>query len=139
MADDLKPLSRRFYEEVMNQGKLDTLDEIIADDFLEHQEFPGMPTGKEGVRAYVTMFRDAFPDLNVQIQALVAEGDELWVHAVMTGTHTGDLPGIPATGKPVSLAMIDRVRVRGGQAIEHWGVSDDLGMLTQLGVVPEMG
>lgn len=139
MGADPKALARRFNDEVMNQGRLEVLDEIIADDFVEHQEVPGMPSGKEGVRAFVTMFRDAFPDLKVETLGLVAEGDELWMHSVMTGTHEGDFAGIPATGKRVSLAMIDRVRVRDGRAVEHWGVSDDLGMMTQLGVVPEMG
>ena len=139
MATDAKALARRFYEEVLNQGKLDVLDEILSDDFVEHQEIPGMPSGKDGVRAYVTTFRDAFPDLRFELQAVVAEGDEVWVHAVMTGTQKGDLPGIPATGEQVSITMIDRVRVRDGQAVEHWGASDDLGMMTQLGVIPEIG
>lgn len=139
MADDLKELARRFNDEVMNKGRFDVLDEIVADDFVEHQAMPGMPPGKEGVRAFITTFRDAFPDLNVETQGVVCEGDEVWMHSVMTGTHKGDLPGIPATGKRVTLEMIDRVRVRNGQAVEHWGVSDDLGMMTQLGVVPEVG
>jgi predicted ester cyclase len=67
------------------------------------------------------------------------DGDEMWVHSVFTGTHTGDFAGIAPTGKSVTMAMMDRVRVRDNKAIEHWGVSDDLGMMTQLGVVPEMG
>ena len=62
-----------------------------------------------------------------------------WVHSVFTGTHTGDFAGIPPTGKSVTLAMMDRVKVRDDKAIAHWGVSDDLGMMTQLGVIPEMG
>ena len=61
------------------------------------------------------------------------------MHAVLTGTQEGELLGIPPTGKKVSFQMFDRVRVHDGKAVEHWGVSDDLGMLTQLGVVPEMG
>ena len=61
------------------------------------------------------------------------------MHSVFTGTHTGEFAGIPATNKSVRLEMIDRVRTRDGKAVEHWGVSDDLGMMTQLGVIPEMG
>ena len=138
MADDPKALARRFYEEILNKGNLDVIDELVDDDLVEHQEMPGMPSGKEGVRAFVTTFRTGFPDFKAEILAIVAEGDEVWVHAVMTGTHEGELFGIPATGKQVSIQAFDRVRVRDGKAIEHWGASDDLGMMTQLGVIPEM-
>jgi steroid delta-isomerase-like uncharacterized protein len=138
MADDPKALARRFYDEILNKGNLDVIDELVDDDLVEHQEMPGMPPGKEGVRAWVTTFRTGFPDFKAEILGIVAEGDEVWVHAVMTGTHEGELFGIPATGKQVSVQAFDRVRVRDGKAIEHWGASDDLGMMTQLGVVPEM-
>jgi len=137
---DLKATARRFNDEIMNQGKLEVIDEIIADDLVEHAAPPGWPPGKEGVRAWVTMARGAFPDLKVETLGVVAEGDEVWMHSVMTGTHTGgEFMGIPATGKSVSVAMIDRVKVSEDKAVEHWAVSDDLGMMTQLGVVPEMG
>ena len=139
MADDLKALARRFYEEVLNKGDLDALDDLVADDLVEHQEMPGMPPGKEGVYAFVTTFRTAFPDLHAEIVGMVAEGDEVWVHAVMTGTHTGEFLGIAPTGKAFTVVAFDRVRVRDGKAVEHWGASDDLGMMTQLGVIPEMG
>ena len=139
MAGDPKALARRFDAEVINGKNLDVLDELIDDDLVEHQEMPGMPPGKEGVRAFFTAFHGAFPALHADIQGIVSEGDEVWFYAVMTGTHQGELLGIPATGKQISVTMVDRVRVRDGKAVEHWGVSDDLGMMTQLGVVPEMG
>jgi steroid delta-isomerase-like uncharacterized protein len=136
---DVKALARRFNDEIMNQGKLEVIDEIIADDLMEHAAPPGWPPGKEGVRAWVTMMRGAFPDLKVETVGVVAEGDEVWMHSIMTGTHTGEFMGIPATGKSVSVAMMDRVKIRDAKAVEHWAVSDDLGLMTQLGVVPEMG
>ena len=138
MADD-KSLAHRFNGEILSQGKVEVIEEIVADDFVEHQDLPGLPPGKAGLYAFVKMFRDAFPDINVETLAVVTQGDELWAHARMTGTHKGDFAGIPATGKKVSVTMFDRVRIRDGKAIEHWGVSDDLGMMTQLGVIPEMG
>jgi predicted ester cyclase len=136
---DMKAIARRFNDEVMNQGKSEVIDEIIADDLVEHAAPPGWPAGKEGIRAWVAMMRSAFPDVKVETLGVVADGDEVWVHSVMTGTHQGEYMGIPATGKSVSVAMFDRVRVSGDKAVEHWAVSDDLGMMTQLGVVPEMG
>ena len=138
MAEDMKALARRFYDEIMSQGKLEVIDELVADDLVEHQEMPGIPAGKAGIPVWVTAFRNAFPDLKTEILAVVSEGDEVWVHGRMTGTHKGDFMGIPATGKMISVSMFDRVRVRNGKAIEHWGVSEDLAMMTQLGVVPEM-
>jgi predicted ester cyclase len=139
MAEDLKVLGKRFYDEVLSQGKFDVVDELIADDFVEHQEMPGVPAGKAGIPVWVTMFRNAFPDLRCEILAIGLDGDELWVQGEMTGTHQGEFAGIAPTGKSVRLAMMDRVRIRDGKAVEHWGLSDDLGLMTQLGVVPEMG
>src|SRR4029079_15678412 len=134
-----KAMARRFNDEVMSQGKLDGIDELVADDFVDHQVPPGMTPDRAGLRSMMAMFRDAFPDLKVETLAVALDGDELFVHSLATGTHQGELMGIPATGKTVSFAMMDRVRVRDGKAVEHWGVSEDLGMMTQLGVVPEMG
>jgi predicted ester cyclase len=139
MAEDLKAKARRFNDEVMSQGKLEVIDELVADDFVDHQVPPGVSPDREGLRSMMAMFRSAFPDLKVETLAVALDGDELWVHSLATGTHQGELMGIPATGKSVSFAMMDRIRVRDGKAVEHWGVSEDLGMMTQLGVVPEMG
>jgi steroid delta-isomerase-like uncharacterized protein len=139
MAEDLKAKARRFNDEVMSQGKLEVIDELVAEDFVDHQVQPPMTPDRDGLRSMMAMFRSAFPDLKVETLAVALDGDELWVHSLATGTHQGDLMGIPATGKSVSFAMMDRIRVRDGKAVEHWGVSEDLGMMTQLGVVPEMG
>ena len=139
MSADLKMLAKRFNDEVFTQGKIEVIDELVADDFVDHQEFPGLEPTKEGLKQFVLLFHAAFSDIKVEVLSVGVDGDELWVHSVFTGTHTGDFAGIPPTGKSVTLAMMDRVKVRDTKAIEHWGVSDDLGMMTQLGVIPEMG
>lgn len=139
MAADWKALGKRFNDEVMTQGKVEVIDELVTDDFVEHQAMPGMPPGKEGVKAFVKVFRDAFPDLKVETVSTAVDGDELWMHSIMTGTHKGEFGGIAPTGKTVTVEMFDRVRIDGNKAAEHWGVSNDLAMMTQLGVVPEMG
>ena len=136
---DLKALARRFNDEAFTQGNVDVVDEIVAEDFVEHQEFPGLTPTREGLKDFIRMFHAAFSDIKVETLAVGVDGDEVWMHSVFTGTHTGEFAGIPATDKSVRLEMIDRVRTRDGKAVEHWGVSDDLGMMTQLGVVPEMG
>lgn len=134
--EQLKLLAKRFYEEVLNQGDLAVIDELIADDFVEHEELPGLPSTREGVGAWVMMMRSAFPDVIVTINKMVADGDEVWVHMTMRGTQQGAFMDIPATGRAVEISGFDRVRVRNGQAIEHWGVTDNLTMLQQLGQIP---
>lgn len=134
--EQLKLLAKRFYEEVLNQGDLAVIDELIADDFVEHEELPGLPSNREGVGAWVRMMRGAFPDLIVTINKMVADGDEVWVHMTMRGTQQGPLMDIPATGRVVEISGFDRVRVRNGKAIEHWGATDNLAMLQQLGQIP---
>ncbi len=71
--------------------------------------------------------------------ATAVDGDEVWIQSTATGTHKGDFNGIPPTGKKIEVGMFDRIRTRDGKAVEHWGQSDDLKMMIQLGVVPEPG
>jgi steroid delta-isomerase-like uncharacterized protein len=134
--EQLKLLAKRFFEEVLNHGDLAVIEELIADDFVEHEELPGLPPTRAGVAAWVTMMRGAFPDLTATINKMVAEGDEIWVHFTMRGTQQGAFMDIPATGRKVEISGFDRVRVRNGQAIEHWGTTDNLAMLQQLGQMP---
>ena len=79
----------------------------------------------------------AFPDFDSTIDLLVAEGDIVAGRMTTTGTHTGDFMGIPATGKRVTFTETHIVRIANGKAVEHWGNQDDLGMMQQLGVIPE--
>ncbi len=132
---DLDALIRRVNDEVISQGKYDAIDDLIADDFVEHEA--GAPSGKDALRTFAETFRSAFPDLKAETLATVVQGDEVWAHSRLTGTHQGEFNGIPPTGKSFSIEMIDRVKTRDGKAVEHWGVSDNLGIMTQLGVIPE--
>jgi steroid delta-isomerase-like uncharacterized protein len=135
-SEQLKLLAKRFYEEVLNGGDLSAIDELVADDFVEHEEFAGIPANKEGLRDWVALMRTAFPDLVVSVNQMMAGGDEIWVHMTMRGTQDGPLPHIPPTGRAVEISAFDRVRVRDGKAVEHWGVTDNLALLEQLGQLP---
>ncbi len=137
MGVDLKAQIHRWFAEVINGGNLDLLDEFVHDDFVEHEELPGLPTDKEAPRAFFSMLRAGFPDLQATIEATVQEGETIVVRARMTGTHQGEFMGIPATGNKVDIAFFDMVRFSDGKAIEHWGVTDTLTMMQQLGVIPE--
>ena len=132
-----KALSRRFMEEVVNRGNISLVDELVAPDFVEHEELPpGITPGREAIKQLPAIFRSAFPDFKVTIDDLIAEGDKVVVRTTWSGTHKGEFMGLAATGKGVSFGVIDIIRIAGGKFVEHWGQMDNMGMMQQLGVVP---
>jgi steroid delta-isomerase-like uncharacterized protein len=139
MSEANKALVRRMANEVMNNGNLRVVDEIIAPNAVNHSNPPGFPAGTAGVKQMVTMYRSAFPDMRITIEDLVAEGDKVVARWSATGTHRGELMGIPATGKRVTVTGIEINRIAGGKIAEHWEIFDQLSMMQQLGVVPAPG
>ena len=127
-----KEHARRFYEEIMNRGNADLVDEILSDDFIEHEEIPGVPPNREGVKQWVNSFRTAFPDLKMEIEDMIAEGDTVVARGRMMGTHEGEFFGNKGTGRKLDLPFVDIVRFRDGKCTEHWGYSDTLKMVEQL-------
>jgi steroid delta-isomerase-like uncharacterized protein len=136
MPDDPKALVPRFYEGV-SAGNLDVIDECLADDFVEHEEFPGIEPSKEGVKQFFSLFRSSFPDLRTDAHEVVVEGDLMCIRCTMSGTHEGEFMGLPPTHKRFEVEGIDMVRFRDGLFTEHWGVFDSLAMMQQLGAIPE--
>ena len=134
-----KALARRFYDEVMSNGNLDLIDELVAQDFVEHEAFPGLPTaGPEAARAALGLFAAAFPDLRVTVDDMIAEGDKVAARITMSGTHAGEFMGIPATNRSFAVQAIDIIEIRDGKATAHWGQTDQGAMMEQLGMAPEM-
>ena len=136
MSEANKALFRRFIQEVINEKNTDKMDILIGENWLDHNPPPGAAPGVEGMKQMMGMFFAAFPDLNVTIDQLIAEGDIVVGRMTNTGTHQGDLMGIAPTGKSVTFSEIHMVRIENGKAVEHWGNIDDLGMMQQLGVIP---
>ena len=136
MSEANKALFRRFIQEVINEKNTDKMDILISENWLDHNPPPGAAPGVEGMKQMMGMFFAAFPDLNVTIDQLIAEGDMVVGRMTNTGTHQGDLMGIAPTGKRVTFSEIHMVRIENGKAVEHWGNIDDLGMMQQLGVIP---
>ena len=136
MSDENKSLLLRFYAEV-SAGNIGVVDELLADDFVEHEEFPGIEPNKEGVKQFFALFRSAFSDLRLDAHEVVAEGDLVCARGSLSGTHDGDFMGMPPTGKHVEVHGFDMVRVRDGQCTEHWGVFDMMAMMQQLGAIPQ--
>ena len=136
MSEQNKALYRRFIDEIINGKNTSVIPDLMAVDMVEHNPMPGQAPGLEGMQATMTMFLSAFPDLHATIDVLVAEGDLVAGRMTTTGTHKGDFLGIAATGKQVKFSEIHIVRIANGKATEHWGNSDDMGMMQQLGVIP---
>ena len=135
MSDANKAVLRRFLDEGFGKGNPAVVDELIADNFVDHSPAPNGSPDKAGVKQTIKMFRSAFPDLRVTVEGIMAEGDVVAVRVVSHGTHKGDLMGIAPTGRAVTMNEQHWVRFANGQIVEHWGVEDNLGMMQQLGVV----
>jgi predicted ester cyclase len=133
-----KAVARRFLEEVFGQGKLAVADEIVAPDHVDRGAgaLPGLPPGPEGSKMTVTLYRNAFPDIQFTIDEQIAEGDKVVTRWTGFGTHKGGLAGIPPTGKSATVTGIGVDRIVNGMIVESWGVFDQFGMLQQLGVIP---
>jgi predicted ester cyclase len=114
----------RFNQEVIERGLEASYRALLAPDFVNRTAPPGMPAGPEGMAfMFEKVIRPALDHLRVEIHEQVAEGDLVTTRKTIRGTHRGDLLGVPATGKEVAIDVIDIVRVRDGQYVEHWGVN----------------
>jgi steroid delta-isomerase-like uncharacterized protein len=127
---------RRCYE-LLNAGDVDGFGDLLSDDFVEHEETPGLAPTKDGVKAFFRMYIAAFPDLRMDPADVLPSGDKVVARVKATGTNTGEFMGMPATGKSVDVQLIDIMRFGDdGLVHEHWGVFDAMAMMQQLGVVP---
>lgn len=132
-----KTTIERIFNEFVNQGNEATFDELVDANFIENEKLPpGFEHSKEGVKQLFRAFRGGFPDLNFKIDELIAADDRVVARLTVTGTNKGQFMNMTATGKKVSYDAIDIFRLSNGKVIEHWGISDNLAMMTQLGVIP---
>lgn len=134
---DGKELVRRIFDEIINQGRLDTIDELMAEDFVDHG--PMGDQDRAGFKGLVAAWRSAVPDVHCEVENLFSDGDMVGWTVHTTGTHTGDQLGFPATGKAFETVSANVGRMRDGQAVEHWAEQGIFPMLGQLGVLPPMG
>ena len=133
---DVKTQVRRFYDEVVNAQNLGAVDSMVSANFVEHEALPGLSNDASAVKEFFGMMFNAFPDLRIEIIDLLADGDKAVARCTMSGTHKGTFMDIPATGKHFEIAVIDIIRFEGDKVAEHWGITDQMAMMEQLGVVP---
>lgn len=132
---DLKETVKRYYLEVFNEGRVEILDEIVAQDHVEHDPFPGQSQGIEGVRQRVEAIRGAFNPQFTLEDVLLAEGDKVVVRWTNRGVHRAEWFGVPPTGKEAVITGIDIHQMRDGRMAEHWDEVDLFGLMTQLGAI----
>ena len=133
--NEKKQMLRRYYEEVVMAGRLDVLETIARDDYVEHNPFPGHGQGLDGLRQRAnTLFTALKQEITPEL--LIAEGDSVAVLWTTRGTHVGDFNGLPPTGKSYTIQGIDIFQFRDGRMAEHWDVVDIYGFLIQVGALP---
>jgi predicted ester cyclase len=135
-SEESRELMRRITTEIWDNGRIELVDELIAEDLIDHIEMPGLEgRGRERYRASVLMMRTAFPDFRNPLDLIVAEGDIAVSYGRMVGTNSGQMMGMPPTGRTMDVLVIGMLRFRDGQAIERWGVNDTMAMSQQLGLL----
>ncbi len=130
---DAEATVRRFYE-AMSSGNAGLADEVLAPDWEDIPLNPGQGPGREGYKQTIAYLRGVFPDLNITIEDIVVSGDRVAVRSVARGTHSGEILGVPATGRQVEFRAFDFHRLEGGQIFQSWHLEDYFGLLNQLGV-----
>ena len=137
MSEENKALARRYMDEVFNKGNMGFIDGALASNYVVHD--PNSPeetsSGPEGAKRFVEMYRNAFPDLKLTVEDLIAEGDMVVTRWTARGTHQGDLMGIPPSGNRVKVTGISIDRIEGGRIEESWSSYDALGLMQQTGAV----
>jgi steroid delta-isomerase-like uncharacterized protein len=130
-----KAIVREFIDDLFTKGDLGAVDAFLAEDFVNHDPPFGATSDREGMRGASAMFRAAFPDWRSDVSLLIGEGDLVVEQFTAGGTQRNEIMGAPATGRTVTLRGIQIFRVREGRIVERWGRLDDLGLLSQLGLV----
>ena len=132
-----KAVVQRYVDEIQNAHSLDAIDSIFAEDFVDHMASSGglYLGGMEGLKRGYATFLDAFPDLHVTVEDMIAEGDKVVAYKTLSGTHRGTHLEIPPTGKRVQYQIISIYRIKNGKIAEYWGLQDEISLKRQLDVI----
>ncbi|HEY98384.1 MAG TPA: ester cyclase [Dehalococcoidia bacterium] len=133
--NEKKAAIRRFWEEVFNKRKLELIDGLFTEDYIYHGAAGQDIHGREGLKQFLAMYFNAFPDLYAEVEDVFGEGDKIASRAMCRGTHKGDLMGMPPTGKQIAIRVICTNRFSGSKIAEDWELPDLFGMMQQLGAM----
>jgi steroid delta-isomerase-like uncharacterized protein len=137
MVEDLKERTRRTWQEILPSGDVEAMATLVDPECVNHDTPPGMPQGFEGVKQTMLMLRVAFADQRYEVHRLIGEGETVVIECTLHGRHTGEFMGIPPTGREIALRSVHIVRYHDGREVETWALQDRLGLLQQLGVMPQ--
>jgi steroid delta-isomerase-like uncharacterized protein len=132
MSEKNKALVLRLIDEAQSNGRFDVIDELLADDFVDHTPLPGVPPTRDGIKMLFGYLRSAFPDLRVHVQEQIAEGEKVATRKVFEGTHRGEFLGAPPTERTISFEVIDILTFRDGRIAEHRVILDQAALQRQL-------
>ena len=132
-AGDIEKLLERYVTEVWDKGNPEAVALFAAEDFRRHGRPGAEPLGVADQIERLKAFRSAFPDITIEVDDVVTSDNQIAFRSTMTGTHRGELMGIPPTGRQVRVQLVDMIRVEGGKFVEQWGGPDMLDLLRQLG------
>jgi predicted ester cyclase len=136
MFEQNKAIARSVVEDGFNQGDPAVLEACSSPAFVNHSLVPGLTPDVEGWKNLMFMYRTAFPDLHLQIEHLIAEGNLVVIHFTGSGTHLGDLMGNPPTGRKIAVPGIAILQIENGKILARWEVLDSMIMMAQLGLLP---
>jgi steroid delta-isomerase-like uncharacterized protein len=126
----------RLDTEGFGRGNVDVVDEVVAEDFVDHQAMPGMSPDREGLKTLIRALHHAFPDMQMQIEDRIVAGDKVVERWRCTGTQEAEFMGVPASHGHMDVEGIDISRLENGRIAEHWGEMDMVALLQQLGAMP---
>ena len=126
--------SQQRFGDAVNSGNFGAFDELVAADSIDHDPAPKQGPGPQGFKDMFGELRTAFPDLKVEVVNLVQDEEQVAFAYTLTGTHDGPFMGHEPTGKSFSIRVVQISKIVDGKLVERWGSSDQLGMLTQLGL-----
>jgi steroid delta-isomerase-like uncharacterized protein len=134
-VEENKALGRRIIKDFINNNNPAVADELFAADFINHNPALGTSPDLAGLKQMIALYHKAFDDFHLTIEDLIAENDKVMVRMRTTGTHTGELMGIPPTHKRIDSHVISIVRIAGGKVKERWNVTNELEFMRQLGLI----
>jgi predicted ester cyclase len=135
MSDANSDLVNLMIEEIQNKKNIELIDELFSVNFLNHTPLHGLSSDRSGMRQLLSMTYVAFPDGVVSVEDQISSQGKVWTRKSFSGTHTGPLRGIAATGSKVTYGVFDILKIQGGKIVEHWGLADQLSLLRQTGVI----
>jgi predicted ester cyclase len=135
MSDANRDLVNLMIEEIQNRKNMELIDKLFSEDFVNHTPLRGIPNDRSGMRQLFSMTHIAFPDGVLVVEDQVSGENKVWTRKLFSGTHTGPLRGIAATGNKVTYEVFDILKIQDGKITEHWGSVDQLSILRQLDAI----